>query len=77
MLVGYFNACNAIDNQNMIGQYDLALDKHWVTLSGYFRLVTTVVLGIGITDENLPVITDEIYFSVMLFHRESVKSTFL
>ena len=30
-------------------QYEIALDKYWVTQSGYFRLVTTVVLGMGIT----------------------------
>ena len=34
-------------------QYDLALDKYWVTHSGYFRFATTVVLGIGITDWEL------------------------
>ena len=31
-------------------QYDLALDKYWVTYSGYFRLTTTVVLGMSSTD---------------------------
>ena len=30
-------------------QSDLALYKHWVTQSGYFRLATTVELGTGIT----------------------------
>ena len=45
----YFNACNAIDNQNIIRQYYLAVDKYWVTQSGYFRLATTVALGVGIT----------------------------
>ena len=34
-------------------QYDLALDKYWVTRSGYFRFVTTVALGMGITDGKL------------------------
>ena len=28
---------------------DLALDKYWVTQSGYFRVATTYVLGMGIT----------------------------
>ena len=28
---------------------DLALDKYWVTQIGYFRLATTVALGMGIT----------------------------
>ena len=30
-------------------QYDLALEKYWVTQSGYFRLANTVSLGMGIT----------------------------
>ena len=49
-LVRYFNACNEIDNQNMMFQSDLVLEKYWVTHSGYFRLATTVALGMGITD---------------------------
>ena len=32
---------------------DLSLNKYWVTQSGYFRLSTTVTLGIIITDEKL------------------------
>ena len=31
----------------------LAIDKCWVTQSGYFRLATTVALGMGIVDEEL------------------------
>ena len=38
----YFNACNAIDNQNRMRQSDLSLEKYWVTQSGYFILATTV-----------------------------------
>ena len=34
-------------------QYDLALDKYWVTNIGYFRLATTVELGMGIIDGKL------------------------
>ena len=49
----YFNAFNKIDNKNSMSQSDLALEKHWVTHGGYFRLATTVVLCIGITDGNL------------------------
>ena len=30
-------------------QSDIALEKYWVTQSGYFRLATTVVLSVGIT----------------------------
>ena len=53
-LIGrYFNACSAIDNQNRMRQSDLDLDKYWVTQSGYYRLETTVVLGMGITDGKL------------------------
>ena len=48
-LIGrYFNACNAIDNHNIVLQSDLALDKYWVTQSGYFRLADTVALVMGI-----------------------------
>ena len=32
LLGRYFNACNAIDNHNSMRQYDIALDKYWVTL---------------------------------------------
>ena len=34
-------------------QSDIAPEKYWVTQSGYFRLVTTVALGMGIKDEKL------------------------
>ena len=34
-------------------QSDLALEKYWVTQSGYFRLATTVTLGMVITDGKL------------------------
>ena len=34
-------------------QSDLLLEKYWVTQSGYFRLATTVALGMGITDGKL------------------------
>ena len=30
-------------------QSDIALEKYWVIQSGYFRLTTTVSLGMGIT----------------------------
>ena len=49
----YYNACNAIDNHNRMRQSDIALDKYWVTQSGYFRLATTVLLGISVTDGKL------------------------
>ena len=53
LLGRYFNACNAIDNHNRMQQSDLSLEKYWVTQSGYFRLATTVALGMGITDGKL------------------------
>ena len=53
-LIGrYFNSCNAIDNHNMMWQSGIALDKYWVTQSGYFRLATIVALGMGIADGEL------------------------
>ena len=45
----YLNACNEIDNHNRMWHYDLATEKYWVKQSVYFRLVTTVALGMGIT----------------------------
>ena len=53
MIGRYFNACNTIDNHTRMRKCDIALDKYWVTQSGYFRLATTVLLGMGITDEKL------------------------
>ena len=49
----YFNPCNLIDDHNIMQHYDLALDKYWVTQSGYFRLATTVAFDMGITDGKL------------------------
>ena len=49
MLGRYFNDCNVIDNHNRMRQSDLSLEKYWVTQRGYFRLATTVALGMGIT----------------------------
>ena len=37
----------------MMWESDLELDKYVVTHSGYFRLATTVALGMGITDGKL------------------------
>ena len=31
LIVRYFNACNAIDSQNMMQKSDLAPDKYWLT----------------------------------------------
>ena len=53
MLGRHFNAFNAIHNNNSMRKSDLALDKYWGTQSGYFRLTTTVALGMGITGGKL------------------------
>ena len=34
-------------------QYDIEIEKYWVTQSGHFILETVVLLGMGITYENL------------------------
>ena len=34
-------------------QYDLELEKYWVTQRVYFRLATTVSLDMGITDDKI------------------------
>ena len=53
VLVSDFNPCNKIDNHNNMQQYDLALDKHRVAQSSYFRHATAVALVMGITDVKL------------------------
>ena len=45
----YFNSCNEIYNHNRMHKSDLVLDKYWLTQSGYFILLITVTLGMGIT----------------------------
>ena len=49
LLGRHFNAFCAIDNHNRMRQSDLALEKYWVTQSGYFRLATKLSLGMSIT----------------------------
>ena len=46
----YFKAFNTIDNHNRMRKYDLALEKYWVTQSGYSRLSTIVALRFGYGD---------------------------
>ena len=46
----HLNDCNAIDNHNRMQNYDLEIYKYWITKSGYFRIATTVELGMGIAD---------------------------
>jgi hypothetical protein len=45
----YFRVCNRVDMHNHARQSLLALEKHWVSMTGYFRIITTIV-GICITD---------------------------
>ena len=45
----YFRVYNEVDMHNHARQSLLALEKHWVTMTGYFRIITSVV-GICITD---------------------------
>ena len=47
------NSCNAIYQHNNMCKYDLALEKYWVTQSGYFGIGTTSALGMGITDAKI------------------------
>ena len=53
LLGRYLHSCKPIDNQNRMWQYYLALEKYLVTQSGYFRLLTIVVLDMGIIDGKL------------------------
>jgi hypothetical protein len=45
----YFRVCNQVDMHNHARQSLLALEKHWATTTGYFRIITSIV-GICITD---------------------------
>ena len=45
----YFLHSNVIDVGNQSRQFDLKLEKFWVTSCGYFRIITTL-FGINVTD---------------------------
>ena len=45
----YFEYSNVIDFGNQSRQFDLKLEKFWVTGCGYFRINTTL-FGINVTD---------------------------
>ena len=45
----YFGSSNTVDLFNQSQQFDLKLEKHWVTKDGYFCLVTSL-FGIVVTD---------------------------
>ena len=65
----YFSACNAIDNNKKIQNFEIAVEKYWVTQSGYFRLANTVTLGVG----GLYMVR---LYSVFSFHIKSRTSPF-
>ena len=58
----YLNYLNLVDNHNNVLKYYLAIEKYWVTQSGYFRLADTAALGMGINTES--------YYYVMIFQRK-------
>ena len=45
----YFHFSNQVDVHNQARQYDLALEKKWVTYDGWFRLYTTII-GMTLVD---------------------------
>ena len=49
ILSHYFKYPNVVDLHNQARQFDLALEKKWVTHSGYFCLYTTM-LGMAVVD---------------------------
>ena len=49
VLSDFFEHSNTIDRHNQSRQYDLALEKSWVTKDCFFRLSTTLI-GIHVTD---------------------------
>ena len=49
VLSNYFNFSNVVDLHNQARQFDLKLEKKWITHDGYFRLYTTLV-GMTVTD---------------------------
>ena len=49
IISNFFTYSNCVDVHNQVRQFDLALEKKWVTQNGYIRLFTTLV-GIDVTD---------------------------
>ena len=45
----YFSSSNAINVLNQSRQFELCLEKHWVTQDGFFRIVTTL-FGVTVVD---------------------------
>ena len=46
----YFKYSNCVDVHNQARQFDLALEKKWLTMNPYFRLYTTML---GVIVKNL------------------------
>ena len=49
IIASYFKYSNVVDLHNQARQFDLALEKKWVTHNGYFRLFVTI-LGMSVID---------------------------
>lgn len=55
----FFGASNRIDSWNHLRQYELALEKKWVTQCGYFRIFTTLTgMTVGDCYGLIPYITN-------------------
>ena len=50
LLCQFFSAGNEVDSHNTSRQYDLALEKWWVTQCGWLRVCTEVAMGMTITN---------------------------
>ena len=49
LISNYFRRSNAVDTHNHVRQFELRLEKHWVTANCWFRIFTTI-LGITVAD---------------------------
>ena len=49
IISAYFKTSNAVDKHNHARQAELKLEKHWVTLNCWFRLISTII-GINVVD---------------------------
>jgi hypothetical protein len=49
IIAKYFKDCNVIDVHNQNRQFNLKLEKHWLTKCGFFRIATTL-FGMTVTD---------------------------
>ena len=48
MIANYFKYSNKVDIHNQVRQFDIGLEKKWITPNPYFRLYTTQV-GMNLT----------------------------